>query len=106
MQRAAQVKKRVSARLEYPYAEPPLPAELREVASGVYWLRMPLPFALEHINWWLLADGDGWTMVDCGFGTAVRTQPMVADSIVWAKLAALSEGAAIASRTLWGSKAA
>ncbi len=69
MQRAAQVKKRVSARLEYPYAEPPLPAELREVASGVYWLRMPLPFALEHINLWLLADGDGWTMVDCGFGT-------------------------------------
>ena len=25
--------------------------------------------------------------VDCGFGTAVRTEPMVADSIVWAKLA-------------------
>jgi 5-methyltetrahydropteroyltriglutamate--homocysteine methyltransferase len=44
--------------------------------------------------------------VDCGFGTAVRTQPMVADSIVWAKFAALSEGAAIASKTLWGSKAA
>jgi len=39
--------------------------------------------------------------VDCGFGTAVRTEPMVADSIVWAKLAALSEGAAIASKTLW-----
>jgi hypothetical protein len=31
---------------------------------------------------------------------------MVADSIVWAKFAALSEGAAIASKTLWGSKAA
>jgi 5-methyltetrahydropteroyltriglutamate--homocysteine methyltransferase len=40
--------------------------------------------------------------VDCGFGTAVRTEPTVADSIVWAKLAALSEGAAIASKTLWG----
>jgi hypothetical protein len=26
----------------------------------------------------------------------------VADSIVWAKLAALSEGAAIASKRLWG----
>jgi len=44
--------------------------------------------------------------VDCGFGTAVRTEPMVADSIVWAKLAALSEGAAIASEKLWGSRAA
>jgi len=40
--------------------------------------------------------------VDCGFGTAVRTEPMVADSIVWAKLRALSEGAAIASKRLWG----
>jgi len=38
--------------------------------------------------------------VDCGFGTAVRTAPMVADSIVWAKLRALSDGAALASRSL------
>jgi 5-methyltetrahydropteroyltriglutamate--homocysteine methyltransferase len=44
--------------------------------------------------------------VDCGFGTAVRADPMVVDSIVWAKLKALSEGAAIASGRLWGSKAA
>ncbi len=44
--------------------------------------------------------------VDCGFGTAVRTDPIVADSIVWAKLKALSEGAAIASTRLWGSRAA
>ena len=40
--------------------------------------------------------------VDCGFGTSVRRDPMVADSIVWAKLRALSEGAAIASQRLWG----
>ncbi len=40
--------------------------------------------------------------VDCGFGTAVRAEPMVADSIVWAKLRALSDGAAIASKKLWG----
>jgi 5-methyltetrahydropteroyltriglutamate--homocysteine methyltransferase len=44
--------------------------------------------------------------VDCGFGTAVRTEPMVVDSIVWAKLRALGEGAAIASKKLWGAKAA
>jgi 5-methyltetrahydropteroyltriglutamate--homocysteine methyltransferase len=42
--------------------------------------------------------------VDCGFGTAVRTDPMVADSIVWSKLRALSEGAEIASRRLWGGR--
>jgi 5-methyltetrahydropteroyltriglutamate--homocysteine methyltransferase len=44
--------------------------------------------------------------VDCGFGTAVRTDPIVADSIVWAKLKALGEGAAIATQRLWHSKAA
>ncbi len=44
--------------------------------------------------------------VDCGFGTAVRAEPTVADSIVWAKLRALSEGAAIASKRLWGARAA
>ena len=69
MQEAAKVKPHVPDGLHYPFAEPPLPGELQEVATGVYWLRMPLPFALEHINLWLLADGDGWTIVDCGFGT-------------------------------------
>jgi 5-methyltetrahydropteroyltriglutamate--homocysteine methyltransferase len=39
--------------------------------------------------------------VDCGFGTSVRSDPIVVDSIVWAKLRALSEGAAIASKKLW-----
>jgi glyoxylase-like metal-dependent hydrolase (beta-lactamase superfamily II) len=69
MQQATKVKSRISDGLAYPIAQPPLPGTLREVATGVYWLRMPLPFALEHINLWLLADGDGWTIVDCGFGT-------------------------------------
>ena len=41
--------------------------------------------------------------VDCGFGTAVRTDPKVTESIVWAKLGALREGADIASKRLWGS---
>jgi len=66
---AGKVKPPVNGALDFPHAEPPAPAALREVASGVYWLRMPLPFALEHINLWLLADGAGWVIVDCGFGT-------------------------------------
>ena len=69
MQQATKVKPRTPDRLRYPYVDPPLPTGLREVAPGVHWLRMPLPFALEPINLWLLADGDGWTIVDCGFGT-------------------------------------
>jgi glyoxylase-like metal-dependent hydrolase (beta-lactamase superfamily II) len=65
---AAKVKSHAADGLEYPFAEAPAPAAVHEVAPGVYWLRMPLPFALEHINLWLLADGDGWAIVDCGFG--------------------------------------
>src|SRR5258706_1455041 len=38
------------------------------IALGVRWLRMPLPFALNHINLWALEDGDGWTLIDTGFG--------------------------------------
>ena len=69
MQSSAKVKPRIPDGLNYPFAQPPLPGALIEVAPGVHWLRMPLPFALEHINLWLLADGDGWTVVDCGFAT-------------------------------------
>jgi glyoxylase-like metal-dependent hydrolase (beta-lactamase superfamily II) len=46
----------------------PQPAEAIEAAPGVWWIRMPLPFALDHINLWLLEDGDGWTLVDTGYG--------------------------------------
>ena len=48
--------------------EPPI-GETWEVAPGVYWLRMPLPFKLDHINLWMLEDGDGWTLVDTGINT-------------------------------------
>jgi len=41
-----------------------------EVAPGVRWVRMGLPFALDHINLWLLRDRldgrEGWAIVDCG----------------------------------------
>ena len=54
------------AQLVFPFAEPPPPGQLMPVAPGVLWLRMPLPFALDHINLWVLDDGDGWTLVDSG----------------------------------------
>jgi len=50
--------------LEYPYPEAPAPGTTIEVAPGVRWLSMPLPFALDHINLWLVGD----TIVDTGIG--------------------------------------
>ncbi|MBL8630457.1 MAG: MBL fold metallo-hydrolase [Rhodospirillaceae bacterium] len=52
--------------VQYPFSDAPKPAELIEVAPRVQWLRMPLPFALNHINLWLLDDGDSYTLVDTG----------------------------------------
>jgi glyoxylase-like metal-dependent hydrolase (beta-lactamase superfamily II) len=59
--------------LDYPYAAPP-PGETCEVAPGVHWVRMPLPFALDHINLWLLEDDDGLAMVDCGLGNSATRE--------------------------------
>jgi glyoxylase-like metal-dependent hydrolase (beta-lactamase superfamily II) len=56
------------ATLDYPVATLPAPGEVIEIAPRVHWLRMPLPFALDHINLWLLADDDGMTLVDSGYG--------------------------------------
>jgi len=47
----------------------PQPGEAIPVAPGIWWIRMPLPYALDHINLWILEDGDGFTLVDCGFGS-------------------------------------
>lgn len=60
--------------LEYPYPDAPAPGTSVEVAPGVRWLRMPLPFALDHINLWLLEDQGGWTIVDTGFGRGEETR--------------------------------
>jgi glyoxylase-like metal-dependent hydrolase (beta-lactamase superfamily II) len=58
--------------ITYPFGETlPLPGETITVAPGILWLRMPLPFALNHINLWLLRDGAGWCVVDTGFGGEV-----------------------------------
>lgn len=53
-----------------------------EVAPGILWLRMGLPFALNHINLWLLRDTmeingkptQGWTVVDCGIDNAATRE--------------------------------
>ncbi|WP_168797283.1 MBL fold metallo-hydrolase [Lampropedia aestuarii] len=52
--------------LSYPFAHLPLPEQAIEIKPGVLWLRMPLPFSLDHINLWVLSDGAGWAVVDTG----------------------------------------
>ena len=56
--------------LHYPIEALPEHAHTVEVAPGVRWVRMRLPFALDHINLWLLDDGDRVVVIDCGYATA------------------------------------
>ncbi|MFM1815703.1 MAG: hypothetical protein RLZ98_2398 [Pseudomonadota bacterium] len=42
-----------------------------EVADGIWRVDVNVPFrGLRQVNMWLIRDGDGWTMVDCGWGDA------------------------------------
>ena len=60
----------LEAQLDYPFGDAlPAAGGTLDVAAGVKWIRMGLPFALDHINLWLLKDDidgqPGWTAVDC-----------------------------------------
>jgi glyoxylase-like metal-dependent hydrolase (beta-lactamase superfamily II) len=56
----------LAVEVQYPFKGVPASGEVREVAQGVLWVRMPLPFRLDHINLWLIEEDDGWTVVDTG----------------------------------------
>ncbi|ORU90833.1 MAG: MBL fold metallo-hydrolase [Cycloclasticus sp. symbiont of Poecilosclerida sp. M] len=53
--------------LEYPISEKPNFGEPLEVSEDIFLLKMSIPYALDHINLWLLRDAGGWTIVDSGY---------------------------------------
>lgn len=55
--------------LKFTVQRPPAYGELTDVLPGLYWIRLPVPLRLNHVNCWLLDDGPGWTLVDCGMNT-------------------------------------
>jgi glyoxylase-like metal-dependent hydrolase (beta-lactamase superfamily II) len=60
--------------LSYPWSDAPAAGLARDVAPGIHWIRMPLPFALNHVNLWLCEDDGGWAQIDTGLGdSATRT---------------------------------
>jgi glyoxylase-like metal-dependent hydrolase (beta-lactamase superfamily II) len=56
--------------LIYPCGNPPPSGTAHQMAPGVLWIQMPMPFALSHINLWAIKDGDGWAIVDTGLHTS------------------------------------
>jgi glyoxylase-like metal-dependent hydrolase (beta-lactamase superfamily II) len=54
--------------LVYPVPEAPAPGTIVEIAPGILWARIPLPFRLDHINVYLIEDDAGWAILDTGLG--------------------------------------
>jgi len=67
--------------IHYPELTIPEPGQLTAVRDGVWWLRMPLPISLDHINLWLLEESGGFALVDTGMATATSRE-------IWERLAA------------------
>lgn len=60
--------------LHYPWQDArPATGTRMALRPGIQWVRMPLPFALNHINLWMLDDRQeeqsGWCVVDAGVAT-------------------------------------
>ena len=80
----------------FPCGSPPTSGHAREIALGVLWIRMPMPFTLDHINLWAIKDRDvastepSWAIIDTGLQT-------VETSAAWRNLFA-DRGALASSR--------
>ena len=54
----------------FPHPTPPPPGSAIEVAPGILWVRLALPFRLDHVNIYLIEDNAGWTVLDTGLDDA------------------------------------
>lgn len=53
-------------RISFPFDGPPERGKAVEIAEGVLWARLPLPFRLDHVNLYFIEDDGGWAVVDTG----------------------------------------
>ena len=60
--------------IHYPDLPIPEPGQVLAVQEGVWWLRMPLPISLDHINLWLLEEPGGYALVDTGMATSATRE--------------------------------
>ena len=57
------------SKLTFPIPSPPAPGSVTDIAPGIRWLRLPLPYRLDHVNIYLIENQGGWTALDSGLGT-------------------------------------
>ena len=54
--------------LRFVHPTPPAPGHTIEIAPGILWARLALPFLLDHVNIYFVDDGKGWALIDTGLG--------------------------------------
>jgi glyoxylase-like metal-dependent hydrolase (beta-lactamase superfamily II) len=65
-------------KITFPFPDYPAAGTATEVADGIFWISTWVPFAaLKQVNLWLLRDGPGWTMIDCGYGKPVVREQLM-----------------------------
>ncbi|MEC7252870.1 MAG: MBL fold metallo-hydrolase, partial [Pseudomonadota bacterium] len=64
--------------MDYPWNSAPSIGERIEVSKGIFWFRLPLPMALDHVNVYVIDEGDSWTIIDTGFWSK-KTQSIWSD---------------------------
>lgn len=52
--------------LAFAFHRKPEPAEAIDICAGIQWFRVPLPFALDHVNCWLLGEPGDQVLIDTG----------------------------------------
>jgi glyoxylase-like metal-dependent hydrolase (beta-lactamase superfamily II) len=66
------------SRLTFPIPVAPAPGTVSDIAPGIRWLRLPLPYRLDHVNIYLIENEGGWTALDSGLGDEACKQAWLA----------------------------
>jgi len=50
----------------YLHEDPPPLGVAQQIADGIWMIRLPISLAMDHVNVYVLDNGDGWALVDTG----------------------------------------
>lgn len=78
------MKEKQNPLLEHLFENGPETGAMLEIFKGLYWLRIPIPFELNHINVWLIEDEDSFTLVDTGIASKMTRsmwEQLLADAL-------------------------
>jgi len=60
--------------LSYPFSTPPARAQAVDICADIKWLRFPMPYALDHVNLYLLRVQGGWLLIDTALDSPENRQ--------------------------------